>query len=159
MREEIVSTVLDLKSGGNFYTLSNIKTDRETFIDIKILIDGGMVKERDIQKLKQWHKASINFAMQQSSGKESPLRKVKTPRYGDNSRPVSSIKAESEWHNKLRGSSLRSASSFSMASSLSPSRAKGTTSRASIGEASSIKVFTPRKKIVAKEKFSKYSIP
>jgi len=45
---------LDLTSGGNYYVLKNVLR-YDTYLDIYILIDGGISKQRDIERLKQWN--------------------------------------------------------------------------------------------------------
>lgn len=45
---------LDFTSGGNYYVLKNVLR-YDTYLDIYILIDGGISKQRDIERLKQWN--------------------------------------------------------------------------------------------------------
>ena len=61
MRENIHNVPIDNLSGGGFYILKNVRTARHTFMDIIILVDGGITSSKDIVRLQNWHRKSTDY--------------------------------------------------------------------------------------------------
>lgn len=59
LRKQIYDIPMDHKSGGGFYVLRNVKTTSNTFLDIFILIDGGISDKKSLRLLKDWNSRSL----------------------------------------------------------------------------------------------------
>lgn len=53
LRAGIVNFTVDPASGGGFYALKNLRTPSHTFLDIWILLDGGISSKEDLVKLER----------------------------------------------------------------------------------------------------------
>ena len=51
LRDSIHKVPLDVTSGGGYYEFKNVRTEKHTFLDIQILIDGGVNKVKDFNVL------------------------------------------------------------------------------------------------------------
>jgi hypothetical protein len=58
LKDDIFSVPVDMQSGGSFYLISNVRTPSHTFIDISILIDGGVTSALDLAFLRRWNTKS-----------------------------------------------------------------------------------------------------
>ena len=57
LRRLVGEADIDPTHGGGYYTLKNVQTSSNTFLDIEILITGGMDKS-DLKELQKWQAVS-----------------------------------------------------------------------------------------------------
>lgn len=55
----VEETEVDPHHGGGFYTLKNVRAGNNTFLDIEILITGGVASKHDQQLLDKWQTVSV----------------------------------------------------------------------------------------------------
>lgn len=59
LKQYIFSIPIDIKRGGGFYSLQNIKATNDTFLDIEIMIEGGILDKKDRNMLNKWQRLSL----------------------------------------------------------------------------------------------------
>ena len=55
LKQQIVETPIDMQTGGGYYVLRNVQTSQKTFLDIYILIEGGITHKTDLKRMQKWN--------------------------------------------------------------------------------------------------------